>query len=186
MTIIFVDAVTFVAAMAVFFKAGPGQRASRLTLFASIAVGLVTIVTTLGTRETVGGWALLIGGMLGIGAQAVFWAAIGAHGIHRPSGAFATTAPSWLVRQGPYRWVRHPFYTAYAMAFVAGAVFAQSRWLWVVPAWMVTMYVLAARQEERLIMSSPLAPAYSAYRKEVGAFCPRFAPSTLQSIKGDA
>ena len=33
------------------------------------------------------------------------------------------------------------------MAFIAGAVFAQSRWLWVVPAWMVTMYV--SRLEQR-------------------------------------
>jgi len=187
MAITLVDAVTFIAAMPLFFKAGPGQRASRRTLFASIAIGLVAIVTTLATRETVGRWPLLIGGLLGIGAQALFWAAVGAHGIHRPSGAFAITAPNWITRRGPYRWVRHPFYIAYAMAFVAGAVFAQSRWLWVVPAWMVTMYVFAARQEERLIMSSPLAPSYTEYRGEVGALLPRLRHRVgLLTIQRDA
>ncbi len=174
MTVTTVDAMVFVAAMPIFFKAGRELPASRLTLFASIATGLATTLATLGMRVTVEHWPMLIGGALGTGAQALFWGAIRAHAGHRPSGAFAADAPTGIVRRGPYRWVRHPFYTAYVMAFVAGAVFAQFLWLWVVPAWMVAIYVLAARQEERLILCSPLAPAYTAYEREAGAFVPRW------------
>jgi protein-S-isoprenylcysteine O-methyltransferase Ste14 len=165
--------------MPIFFKPSRGQTRWRLTLFASIAIGLVATLGALWARTSIGAWATMIGGTLGIGAQVLFWTAVRAHGRQRPSGAFASLAPSGLITHGPYRWVRHPFYTAYVLAFLAGAAFAQSGWLWLVPAWMVTIYALAAHREELLILSSPLGRSYVEYQRSTGAFFPRW--TALQS-----
>jgi len=39
---------------------------------------------------------------------------------------------------------------------------------------MWVLYNIAARQEERVILASPLAPAYHVYRCRVGAFVPQW------------
>src|SRR5262245_32504560 len=46
------------------------------------------------------------------------------------SVAFSRDAPTRLLEAGPYRFVRHPFYTSYSLTWLAGCV-ATWRW-WVV------------------------------------------------------
>jgi hypothetical protein len=48
-------------------------------------------------------------------------------------------------------------------------------WLhWLIPLWMLMLYSLAAFQEERAILASPLSVAYQYYRSRVGMFLPRW------------
>jgi protein-S-isoprenylcysteine O-methyltransferase Ste14 len=82
--------------------------------------------------------------------------------------------PSAVCTVGPYRYIRHPVYTSYLLAFLAlviafpglpgAAVFVGN----------LVFFVFAAAQEERTIAHSPLAQAYASYRQVAGMFLPRF------------
>lgn len=169
-----ITALTFLIAMAAFFKSRPGWTSLRLTLCVSIVGGLAALVGSLAGRIAVPGPRLAAGSLLILAAQALFWTAARAHGPERPSAAFATGAPASLTCRGPYRWVRHPFYVAYVLAFAAAATFS-GQWLhWMISLWMLTLYSLAAVQEERAILASPLSAAYQHHRSHAGMFLPRW------------
>ncbi|HJV95159.1 MAG TPA: methyltransferase [Albitalea sp.] len=78
--------------------------------------------------------------------------------------AFSSDIPEHVVTSGPYRFMRHPFYAAYCLTWVAGAV---ASWSWnaaLAAAVMVVQYVQAARLEEAKFAASPLAHGYREYR----------------------
>ena len=65
--------------------------------------------------------------------------------------AFSRTPPTVVIVSGPYALVRHPFYAAYTMTWLAG-VLATTHWLlWSSGMWMAVLYLVAARQEERML-----------------------------------
>ena len=53
---------------------------------------------------------------------ALFWWAVRAHSAAPPTHAFSTDVPQSLVREGPYRMMRHPFYSSYLLAWAAAPV----------------------------------------------------------------
>lgn len=165
-------AATFIIPMVTFFRARRGSVPTRALLFASIVGGLGAILAVLETHTTVDVTALAFGGALCAIGHVLFLAAARAHRVNRPSGAFAADAPTVLALGGPYRLIRHPLYVAYVLGFAAGAAFTESLLVWLVPVWMSGLYTLAARQEERLILRSPLGPTYRRYREQVGMFLP--------------
>lgn len=87
---------------------------------------------------------------------------------------FGEHVPDELCEAGPYRYIRHPLYLAYMLAYVAALV-ALPHWgtatLFVVS---VALFVIMARNDERTIGQSPLAAAYAAYRERTGMFFPKF------------
>ena len=84
-------------------------------------------------------------------------------------------APPRLKTTGPYRLVRHPIYSAYLLGWVSGALATGQWWLFICPALMAALYYLAARQEEHMILSGPLAGQYRVYCQRTGMFVPRVA-----------
>lgn len=87
--------------------------------------------------------------------------------------AFDPDNPVSLVTSGPYRFVRHPFYTSYIL-FWGG--FALGTWsLWAIPvlAVMVALYAVAASGEERKFLATEMATEYADYRARTGMFFPR-------------
>lgn len=106
-------------------------------------------------------------------ALALFFAAVRASSAARLTVAFATDQPHVLLVHGPYRVVRHPFYTAYLIFWVATAT-ARPGWApWVAAAGFGIVYWLAGRREEAKFAQSGLAGAYAAYRRRAGMFLPR-------------
>jgi protein-S-isoprenylcysteine O-methyltransferase Ste14 len=81
--------------------------------------------------------------------------------------------PDRLVVEGPYRWVRHPFYSGYMIGALAPAVAIDNPWLVLVSASMIAIVVTAAYREERVWLSSPRADAYREYQGRAGMFFPR-------------
>jgi protein-S-isoprenylcysteine O-methyltransferase Ste14 len=112
-------------------------------------------------------WPLLLG------SAALFAWSVRATWLERPSLAFSPDEPHFLLRRGPYRLVRHPFYVSYLLFFAAlfAAVPAPGTALAWLAVWAV--YSSAARAEERKFAASPLAGAYLAYADRVGGFLPR-------------
>lgn len=88
--------------------------------------------------------------------------------------AFSRDLPLALVDRGPYRFVRHPFYTSYTLYCLAGCVAVPVWWVAVPSAVVILIVVLAARREERKFATSDLARSYAAYRARTGMFLPSF------------
>lgn len=87
--------------------------------------------------------------------------------------AFAGAQSPRLLMSGPFHYIRHPFYTAY-LIFWLGTFFATSSSLslsgFVV---LLVCYVIAAREEERIMSRGQLAAEYAGYASKTGMFLPR-------------
>jgi protein-S-isoprenylcysteine O-methyltransferase Ste14 len=79
-----------------------------------------------------------------------------------------------LVTSGPYRYVRHPLYTALFLGYLGTLLALQS---WMLAAWFpafVVSYVLFATDEEH-VMERGFGEAYRVYRRQTGMFLPTWA-----------
>jgi protein-S-isoprenylcysteine O-methyltransferase Ste14 len=114
----------------------------------------------------------LAGAALYTGALALFWWAIGASGGRRLSAAFSPDLPGHLVAQGPYQFIRHPLYCSYLLCWAAGWAVTARWWLAPTVGVMLVIYLVAARQEEKKFMRSPLAESYLRYRARTGLLVP--------------
>lgn len=114
----------------------------------------------------------LPGDVLYVCSIALFWWAIRTNSKRQLSAAFSPDIPSHLVHQGPYRFVRHPFYCSYLLCWLAGCVATGEAWLLVTFIVMLVVYVAAAKQEEQKFTRSPLAEAYREYRASTGMLFP--------------
>lgn len=117
-------------------------------------------------------WQVLSGAVLLIVSQVLFRTAIGATQPSKLSLAFSGDAPASLNQSGPYRFIRHPFYTAYSLTWLAAVIATAHPAACVAMLTMMTFYWTAARREERKFLSSPLAAAYRRYQKFTGMFLP--------------
>lgn len=87
--------------------------------------------------------------------------------------AFSSDDPRFVIETGPYRYLRHPFYFAYIL-FWAGCVMAvRSPEMALAAVMMTTIYVVAARREERKFDKSPYASEYTRYSKQAGFLWPK-------------
>lgn len=79
--------------------------------------------------------------------------------------AFDSAPPGDVIRKGPYRYVRHPFYLAYIL-FWLGCAVATLHPLNVVLFLVLTLaYMIAAVREKRAFLSSNHRANYAAYRE---------------------
>lgn len=116
---------------------------------------------------------LLISSLLYGVSLLTFWWTVSVTRSRRLSVAFSKDAPRYLLQDGPYRFVRHPFYSAYSLFWLAGLI-AVLRW-YLIPAVavMLVFYFCAARMEEAKFESSHLSEIYETYRSTTGMFLPR-------------
>ncbi|HEX2461457.1 MAG TPA: isoprenylcysteine carboxylmethyltransferase family protein [Vicinamibacterales bacterium] len=76
-----------------------------------------------------------------------------------------------LVTVGPYRWVRHPFYDAVALAVLANSLVAANWFLLATGALLMTMMVIRTRREEEHLLAR-FGDAYRSYMNRTGRFVP--------------
>ncbi|MGH9254861.1 MAG: methyltransferase family protein [Vicinamibacterales bacterium] len=76
-----------------------------------------------------------------------------------------------LVTIGPYRWVRHPFYDAVAMAVLANSLAAANWFLLATGALLVALIVVRTRTEEQHLLAR-FGDAYRGYMDRTGRFLP--------------
>ncbi|MBL8596500.1 MAG: isoprenylcysteine carboxylmethyltransferase family protein [Devosia sp.] len=87
--------------------------------------------------------------------------------------AFDTENPVSLVTAGPYRHVRHPFYTSYLIFWTGLAIGTWSPWAIPVLVLMTVLYTVAARGEEAKFARTGMSEDYAAYRARTGMFWPK-------------
>ncbi len=78
-----------------------------------------------------------------------------------------------LLTSGPYAIVRHPFYTSYILIWASTTILFNSVFLWITLFYLLTFYLMSARDEEKVILSSEHSKEYFEYRQRVGMFIPR-------------
>jgi protein-S-isoprenylcysteine O-methyltransferase Ste14 len=87
------------------------------------------------------------------------------------SGIVTVKQDHELVREGPYRWVRHPIYTGLLAAF-AGSAIARGEWRGIVAVAIVfAAFWFKLRREERWMIQT-FGEAYLRYRADVRALVP--------------
>jgi len=141
---------------------GSALVALQFLLFGALALAAVLV----GGNRTVpaAAWALGIAGAA-LGASAVACNRPGNFNI-RPE----PRAGGQLVVRGPYRWIRHPMYTA-VLAIAAACAIVIGTW----PGWLAVVAlagVLGAKAhvEERALLV--VHPGYAAYRRRTKRFVP--------------
>ena len=103
------------------------------------------------------------------GSIVIFWN--GLHeGIPLLNGVACGQVPSAVCEQGPYRYLRHPFYLSYTLAFVAMDLALPRVISTVVLGGNMALFLYMALDDERVLAKSPLAEAFADYRKRVGMF----------------
>lgn len=117
--------------------------------------------------------AQLIGGAMQTIALVLFLSAISASKKARLKAAFAEENPASLVTDGPYKYVRHPFYTSYILFWVGWAISLWTLWAVVPVAFLVGLYISAARTEEQKFASTEFAKEYAEYKASTGFFWPK-------------
>ena len=110
--------------------------------------------------------------ILSLASLALFaWAA----GATRNAGfalAFAGAQPARILMSGPFRYLRHPFYSSYLLFWLA-TCFATNSGLCVIgSALLLACYVAALVNEERCIARGRLAAEYASYAAQTGMFLP--------------
>lgn len=76
--------------------------------------------------------------------------------------------PDAVIEDGPYRWLRHPFYLAYLLAFGAVALALRSRVGCLVALANAALFIAMALHDEASLARSALAAPYAAYRRRTG------------------
>jgi protein-S-isoprenylcysteine O-methyltransferase Ste14 len=143
------------------------------------AISAVVIATTLfflylAWSEHQQPWVQIVGLLIEVSAAILFWWAVLASRKARLRFAFDPDHPDSIVTTGPYRHLRHPFYTSYLMFWSGWAIASSSTWAIFPVVFFVIVYVKAALGEEKKFSMSPLAPEYAAYRRKAGFLIPRF------------
>lgn len=165
--------VSFIWAMKGFFRvAGEVPSGTRVIQAVGFLFMVAHLILLLQPRE-IESWIRLSSLILYVISFAIFWSCIYVNKRQPLTLAFSNDQPQHLTIGGPYRYVRHPFYLSYSLAWIAGAVATAQPWLLISVLVMGTIYYLAATKEERKFLTSPLSSDYIHYRSQTGMFIPR-------------
>jgi len=116
-------------------------------------------------------WLRWIGVGVGIGAGALLvWTL---HSLGRNlTDTVVTRREHVLVTDGPYRWIRHPFYSSMALAVLANSLVAANWFLLLTGGLLLVLIVVRTRKEEELLLAR-FGGGYRAYMERTGRFLPR-------------
>ena len=116
-------------------------------------------------------WARRSGVGLGVGAGGLLIWTFRSLG-HNLTDTVVTRRDATLVTQGPYRWVRHPFYLAFATAVIANTLVTANGFLAVTgTAAFLVMVGRTSIEEKNLIKR--FGRDYVDYKRRTGRFLPR-------------
>lgn len=145
----------------------------RIRAFQDLSVGLaVTHFGVLLVRGSVGpNWAIA-GIALYVAATLLFLSALeAARRVPLPRTFVDDPLPRALITTGPFAVVRHPFYLAYSIAWLAAPIATHGPFIAVFSVIAIATYVVAARREEKLL-EDRFGEAYRTYKLGTGMLVP--------------
>jgi len=148
------------------------DTSSGIAQFSFFVTGLLGTIA-LGYRSQVSTLNAIAGGALMACALALYeWARHTIAG-RRFHIAWSGAVPGEVCEAGPYRYVRHPVYASYVIAFAALIAAMPSAWSVAIFALNAALFTHAAFDDERSLARSELAADYARYRRATGMFVPR-------------
>lgn len=157
------------------FRAQPGRILYRWTFIFMTAAGAVTVLAGLAEYGLGGGRASLGRMALGVGMAVAAFAL--RHAARRALARMWSVhveirEAHTLVRDGPYRYLRHPIYVG-MMVEVAAALVVLGSWRVAVPGLLLNAAAVAARvRAEEQAMARQLGERWAEYCRTTGAFLP--------------
>lgn len=79
---------------------------------------------------------------------------------------------STILTEGPYRFIRHPIYLSYSLAWLAAPVATHNVFLGLTAAGLIGCYLASARTEERLLRSGPRGAEYARWQQRTWRVIP--------------
>ena len=156
------------------FFTGPASltRQQRLFQHFSVVLGLLHGVALLVLPTASPMWAGIGIGMYGA-TLALFLSAIEAARRVPMTRAFVYEPRcDRILKTGPYRLIRHPVYVASSVAWLAAPVATHNLVLLATAIFMIGCYRASAAQEERLLLSGPLADEFRKHLSSTRRFIP--------------
>lgn len=145
------------------------DRAVAWVLVASQFVLIAAVVLAPGEHWVVSTWmqvcaagAIAVAALLGVWAAR--WLGKGLTPLPLPNGR------TDLVVHGPYRWVRHPIYTAVLIGTAGVALRSGTWWSVAAAGGLAALFMVKARWEELHLDAA--FPGYAAYHSRTGRFVP--------------
>jgi protein-S-isoprenylcysteine O-methyltransferase Ste14 len=148
-----------------------GLRLLALAFLAGIVAFLVAPRSMAWASANLSSWARWLGVVLGAAAGGlVIWTfrSLG----HNLTDTVVTRRDATLVTHGPYRWVRHPFYLAFAMAVIANTLITANAYLAITGTAAFLVIVARTSIEEKKLIER-FGRDYRDYMQRTGRFLPR-------------
>jgi protein-S-isoprenylcysteine O-methyltransferase Ste14 len=145
----------------------------RIRAFQDLGVAFaVTHFGVLVLRGSVGANWAIAGIAMYVAATLLFLSALeAARRVPLPRTFVADPMPKALITSGPFALVRHPFYVAYSLAWLAAPVATHGPLVTAFAIIAIGMYVVAARREERQL-EERFGEAYRTYKRNAGMVLP--------------
>jgi protein-S-isoprenylcysteine O-methyltransferase Ste14 len=165
--------IVFAVALQNFFVQPPTlTRAQRLFQDVSVVVGLTHGLALLILDSAGEVWSAIGIAMYAV-ALALFLAAIEAARRVPLTRTFVYSPRcDTILTQGPYRFIRHPIYLSYSLAWLAAPIAMHSIVLGITAVFMIPCYVISARDEERILATGPKAAEYATLRARTWRMIP--------------
>lgn len=148
----------------------------RIRAFQDLSIGFAVLhFGALLLRGSAGpNWAIA-GIALYVFATLLFLSALeAARRVRLPRTFVEDPMPKALITTGPFALVRHPFYVAYSLAWLAAPVATHGPFIALLSVLAIAMYVVAARREEKLL-EERFGEAYRTYKLGTGMLVPPLA-----------
>lgn len=155
------------------FSVDPRTNNPRIRALQDLTVAFaVTHFGVLLLRGSVGpNWAIA-GIAMYVAATLLFLSALeAARRVPLPRTFVDDPMPKALITRGPFALIRHPFYVAYALAWLAAPVATHGPLVTVFALISIGLYVAAARREERQL-ENRFGEAYRSYKLGTGMLLP--------------
>jgi len=159
------------------------ERSSRLRLIPGAIAALVTIVFGLeyifapGTFEFAylieyPTWLRWMGALMLFIGIGLLWSAHHNLGLSFHS-LVVQKEDQVLVESGPYKWIRHPIYTAYFLNYIGGGLLAGNWVLTFIPIICFGLMIYLRLGEEEAVMIEKFGDNYRHYMERTGKFLPK-------------
>lgn len=147
-----------------------GRRLVSIVVGTCMIAGVFLLATTPGIPSAL--WRV-VSRVAFVAAVCLFWWTWWATRRDIMQFAFSSAVPNIVRMSGPYRFIRHPYYSSYLLAWIGLAIALPGVVTLAILCVMVSIYVIAARSEEAIILGSASGTSYRAYMQRTGQFMPR-------------
>lgn len=155
---------------------GSGQLRSTMVLLTLGSAVLVVLSASSGPISIV---SFILALLCMLASSSIFYLSKKTLGFQKLTPIYSTNPPDFLLNKGPYKYIRHPFYSAYLLNYLGIALGSNNLLSFFIFLGIYFLYLRAAKQEEGKFLSSALCGEYLKYQAATGRFSPKITKGIL-------